>query len=142
MTNDITPRSFWSFPSFRIPSILDMENEENEWMTIPGFSNGLTIAEDEAKVYISASLPGVKQDDVDITFDKGNLWIKGEVKEIENDPKKYYRKASNTFSYRVRVPGELDQNLEPEAIYENGVMTIAFSKVPKSPPKKIQIKSK
>jgi HSP20 family protein len=140
MSSDLTPKSYWSFPSFRFPSIFDAD-DDSDWMTIPGFSNGLSISEDEKSVYVEAALPGVKQENIDITFDKGYLWIKGEAKEEETE-KKYYRKASSAFSYRVAVPGELDQNVEPEAIYKDGIMKISFAKVPKSPPKKITIKSK
>lgn len=139
MSDDLMPKSFWSFPSFRIPSFGDMERDD-DWLTLPGFSNGLSISEDENAVYVDASLPGVKKEDVDMTFDKGYLWIKGESKEEEQQAKKYYRRASNSFSYRVAVPGELDQNVEPEAVYENGVMKIKFTKIPKAPPKKIQVK--
>lgn len=141
MADDLVPRSFWSFPSFRIPSLRDWDNED-DWLTLPGFSNGLTVSEDESKVYVSAAVPGVKPEEVEVTFDKGFLWIRGESKQEERNNKKYYRKASASYSYRVAVPGEIDQNVEPEAIYENGVMTIQFAKIPKTPPKKITVKTK
>lgn len=140
MSDDLVPKSFWSFPSFRFPTFGDIERDD-DWMTIPGFSNGLSVSEDENKVFVSAALPGVNPDQIEVTFDKGYLWVKGEVKEEEGDNKKYYRKASSSFSYRVAVPGELDQNKEPEASYKNGIMTVEFAKVPKTPPKKITIKS-
>jgi HSP20 family protein len=139
MADDIVPKSFWSFPQIRIPSPRDWEDE---WLTLPGFSNGLTVSEDEKNVYVDAALPGVKPEEIDVTFDKGYLWIKGETKEEEGDKKKYYRKASSSFSYRVAVPGELDQNAEPEASYEHGIMRVTFTKVPKTPPKKISVKTK
>lgn len=140
MSDDLVPKSFWSFPSFRFPSFGDIERDD-DWLTIPGFSNGLTVSEDENKVYVSSALPGVDPSDIEVTFDKGYLWVKGEVKEESGDSKKYYRKASSSFSYRVAVPGELDQNSEPVASYKNGMMTVEFTKVPKTPPKKITVKS-
>lgn len=140
MSDDLIPRSFWSFPSFRIPNFGDLERDD-EWYTIPGISNGLTVSEDDKKIYVSAAVPGVDPDKVEITFDKGYLWIKAESENEEGDQKKYYRKATNSFSYRVAVPGELDQNIEPEANYKNGVMTVEFTKVAVNPPKKIKIKA-
>lgn len=139
MSDDLVPKSFWSFPSFRFPSFGELDRDD-DWLTIPGFSNGLSVSEDEEKVYVSAALPGVDPKEIEVTFDKGYLWVKGEVGEEEGS-KKYYRKASSSFSYRVAVPGELDQNVEPQATYKNGVMTVQFSKVPKTPPKKITVKS-
>ncbi len=139
MSDDLVPKSFWSFPSFRFPSFGELDRDD-DWLTIPGFSNGLSVSEDEDKVYVSAALPGVDPKEIEVTFDKGYLWVKGEVGEEEGS-KKYYRKASSSFSYRVAVPGELDQNVEPQATYKNGVMAVQFSKVPKTPPKKITVKS-
>jgi HSP20 family protein len=139
MSDDLVPKSFWSFPSFRFPSFGELDRDD-DWLTIPGFSNGLSVSEDEEKVYVSAALPGVDPKEIEVTFDKGYLWVKGEVGEEEGS-KKYYRKASSSFSYRVAVPGELDQNVEPQATYKNGVMAVQFSKVPKTPPKKITVKS-
>jgi HSP20 family protein len=141
MADDIVPKSFWSFPSFRFPNFGDIDRED-EWYTIPGISNGLTVSEDDNKVYVSAAVPGVDPDNIEMTFEKGYLWIKGDSVQEEGDGKKYYRKATGSFSYRVAVPGELDQSKEPEASYENGVMTVEFAKIPKAPPKKIILKSK
>jgi len=47
-------------------------------------------------------------------------------KEEETKEKKYYRKATSSFSYRVAVPGEIDQNKEPYASCRNGVMTVTL----------------
>lgn len=140
MADDLVPKSFWSFPSFRLPAFSDLDRDE-DWLTLPGFSNGLSVSEDSKNVYISAALPGVNPEEIEVTFDKGYLWIKGEVKSEANEEKKYYRKASSTFSYRIAVPGELDQNREPVATCKNGVMTVEFAKIPKTPPKKIQVKT-
>lgn len=133
---DLVPKSFWTFPSFRVPSIWD---EDEDMSLISNASSGLSISEDEENVYVEAAVPGIDPENVDITFDKGTLWIKGEKKQ-EEENKKYYRKASRAFSYRVTVPGELDQNHEPEATYKNGVMTVKFAKSPKSQPKKIAVR--
>lgn len=132
MTNDILPRSFWTSPQFR--SLL----EEDDTMSITSPS-GLTVSEDNTHVFVEAALPGVDPKNVEITFDKGILWIKGETAEEEKE-KKYYRKATNSFSYRIAVPGELDLTKEPEAESVHGVMKITFTKSPITQPKKITVK--
>jgi len=122
-----------------MPSIWD---DEDEWLK-PVSSNGLSISEDEKNVYVEASLPGIDPKDVEMTFQDGYLWIRGEAKEEETDKKKkYYRQSSKAFSYRVAVPGDVDEKVEPIASSKHGVMTITFSKSPKTQPKKIQIKMK
>lgn len=136
MAIDLVPGSFWRVPSFR-----SFWDDEEDWTPAASVPGGLSISEDDKHVYVEAALPGVDSKDVEITFDKGVVWIKGETKE-EETKKKYYRKATSSFSYRVAVPGELDFNAEPEATMKNGVMTVSFRKSPASQPKKIQVTSK
>lgn len=137
MVNDITPRTFWRSPFISLPSVWE---DIEEMLSITGNINGLSISEDEQNIYVSAAVPGVDPKDIDISLEKGVIWIKGEAKEEEKG-KKFYRKASSSFSYRVTIPGEIDQNIEPEADYKNGIMTVTFVKSPKLKPKKITVKS-
>ncbi len=139
MAFDIIPGSFWSWPSFRVPSVFE---DEDDWQST-GSPSGISISEDDKHVYITAALPGVAEDNVDMTFNKGVLWVKGESKAEETDKnRKYYRRATSSFSYRVAVPGEIDTSTEPEATFKNGVMTVSFTKSPATQPKKITIKKK
>ncbi|MCL5666705.1 MAG: Hsp20/alpha crystallin family protein [Patescibacteria group bacterium] len=134
MAFDIIPRSFFG-PS-RWSNFLD----EEDWTSfLP--SSGLTVSEDDDHVYVEAAVPGLDPDKVEITFDKGVLWIRGNQEAEEKDAnKKYYRKASSSFSYRVAVPGEIDESKEPEAYSKNGVMKVVFNKKPQTQPKKINVK--
>lgn len=134
MPSDLLPRTFWTFPQLR--SL--MEDDDMVNVTTP---SGLSVSEDEKNVYVEAALPGVDPKNVEITFDKGVLWIKGETAQEEKE-KKYYRKATSSFSYRVAVPGELDLTKEPEAESANGIMKITFAKSPQTQPKKIAVKTK
>lgn len=136
MAFDIVPNRFWALPQ-RISDL--MEDEDWSGSHVPG---GLSISEDEKHVYVEAAVPGIDPKDVEITFDKGMLWVKAESKQEEkNEKKKYYRRASSSFSYRIAVPGELDQNKEPEADIKHGVVKVAFAKAPQAQPKKIQLKA-
>lgn len=136
----MVPRSVWSFPRLRPFSLF--EDFEDDW-DLQEFSSlsGLSVSEDESYVYIEAALPGLSPEEVDMTYEKGTLWIKGEKKEeIEDKKRKYYRKAMNHFSYRIAIPGDVDESREPEAICKNGVLFITFFKSKKGPTKKIPIK--
>jgi len=132
--NGIIPRSFFSSPF-----VGDGWSDEELMPFSSG--NGLSITEDEKKVYVEAAVPGVDPKEIELTYDKGILWIKAETKEEENDKKrKVYSQSQRSFSYRVSVPGDIDLNVEPEATYRNGIMTVAFAKTPQAQPKKIQLK--
>lgn len=138
MTSNLVPKRFLSFPRLSLPDLWD---EDEDWLTVPSAPSGLSVYEDDSKVYVEAAVPGIDPKNVDITFQDGYLWVRGETKEEEKDKKrKYYRRASRSFSYRVAVPGDIDETKEPEATYKHGVMTIAFAKSPKAQPKKIQVK--
>jgi HSP20 family protein len=137
MKYDLVPSRLLSFPSLPLSSMW----EDEEWLTTPTSSGGLSISEDDQKVYIEASLPGIDPQNIDITFHDGYLWVKGDIKEEQKDTKrKYYREASKSFSYRVAVPGDIDASQDPVATYKHGVMSVSFAKSPKSQPKKIQVK--
>ena len=131
MANGI-PSVFWRFPS-----ILDWEEEP---IAITGATDGLTVSEDNKNVYVEAALPGIDPKDIEITFDKWILWVKGEKKEEEKN-KKYHRKATSSFSYRLTVPGEVSAKTEPKAESKNGVIMITFGKTAKLQPKKITVKA-
>lgn len=137
MAYDLVPNNWFSFPSIKIPSIW---NDDDDLLTTSVSSSGLSISEDEDKIYIETSLPGIDPKNVEITFQDGYLWVRGEEKEEEKDKnRKYYRHATKAFSYRVAVPGDIDTNTDPKATYKHGIMTVAFMKSPKSQPKKIQV---
>lgn len=130
-----------------------------DWENLPGFSkndhSGLSVYEDEKSVYIEAQMPGIKPEEIQVNFDKGVLWIKGEPSEEKQDVSyhtkavsdeekkdvKYHLKASKTFSYRVAIPSQIDEGKEPDAICKDGILTITFPKSQKEVPKKILVKA-
>ncbi len=135
------PRPFWPFPRSRHPFSF-LENVDDDW-DLPEFSNpsGLTISEDDKHVIVEAAIPGIRPDEIDMVYDKGILWIKAEKREeSENKKKKFYRKALGTFSYRIAVPGEIDEAKQPDAICKDGILKVTFFKTHKGPSKKIPIK--
>ncbi len=139
MATSLIPRRLLSFPSLSLPAFWD---EDEEWLAYPSTQSGLSVYEDDSRVYVEAAVPGIDPKNVEVTFQDGYLWIRGETKEEEEDKKKkYYRKASRSFSYRVAIPGDIDSNKDPEATYKHGVMTVAFAKSPKAQPKKIRVKT-
>lgn len=137
MATGLVPRSFWTFPSLRAPFVVEDLLDEAMLDTIP---SGLSVSEDEGNVYVDAALPGIDPKNIDITFDKGILHISGEAKE-EEKKRKYYRKATSAFSYKIAVPVEVSLKAEPEAAYKNGVMHIVFKKTAASAPKRITVKT-
>lgn len=141
--SNLVPHSFFDFPAFRMPSVFDDVDEFLNFpeMTTQGPQSGLSVSEDDKHVHVDAAVPGMDPKDIEVTFDKGVLWIRGQAKEEEkNEKKKYYRRAQRAFSYRVAVPGDIDSKVEPQTSYENGMVRITFAKSPQTQPKKLTIK--
>ncbi len=130
---DLVPTRLW-----QLPSVFD----DDEWPMLFQNQSGLSMSEDENKAYVEAHVPGIDPKDIEITYDDGVLWVRGETKtNEERQNRKYYKRASSSFSYRVSVPSDVDQNTDPEAVCKNGVMTITFTKFPKKQPRKIAVKT-
>jgi HSP20 family protein len=140
---DLITKDFLDFPFPRISRDLSTFFDDETWSVVPqAASQGLSISEDDKHVYIEAAVPGIDPKQIDITFHKGTLWIRAQGQQEEKDTKKkYYRKASSSFSYRVTVPGEIDDDAEPHASIQNGMVTITFQKTPQAQPKKIQVQA-
>lgn len=142
----LIPRSFFKNPlsSFRLlnfPTLLeDFEDQLGELATN---QSGLNIWEDEKgnQLNIEAALPGLKPEEIEVTLDKGILRINGEKKEETQDQKKkYYSKASYSFSYSLPLPANIDDSHEPTATYKDGIMRLTFNKTPSSQTKHIPVK--
>lgn len=142
----LIPKSFFSnFPSLRRATLgrfpTSWEDWENQLSELFEEQSGLTIYEDQKNVYVEASMPGLTPSDIEITWEKGVLRIKGEKKQEEQDKeKKFYRRSATSFSYQVAVPGQIDETKEPSAGYKDGIMKIAFAKSKQGQAKKIQVK--
>ena len=87
--------------------------------------------EDEKAFFIKVELPGMDQEDVDITLTDGRLTIRGEKKrEEEEKGKDFYRHERSFGSFRrsLPIPVEVDES-KIEASFKKGVLSI---KLPKS----------
>jgi HSP20 family protein len=95
-------------------------------------------ANDEAIVFV-CDVPGVKNEDLDVTLDDHVLTIKGRRK-YESDPKEQVLlgRAYGVFERSFTLPDSLDE-AGLEAKLDSGVLTIRVPKQPKAKPRKIAI---
>lgn len=123
-------RAFWGWPSIW----------DDEDFTV-SMGDALDVFETENEVVVRASVAGVDPEKVDITFEKGILWIRGQQTEEEKEGKKFYKQSNRSYSYKVAVPGNVDLKDEPEAKIKNGVVELHFKKAEEAKPRKIAVKS-
>lgn len=94
------------------------------------------------EVVISAAVPGVKPEDVQITFEGDTLTIKGEFPgALENVEYLARERRHGSFSHTISfsVPVNADAI---EATFEHGVLTIVAPKVEEIKPKTIKVLAK
>ena len=94
------------------------------------------------EIVISASLPGLTPDEVDIAIEGDTLTIRGELRQpLENVDYLFQERACGTFSrtLTLNVPVEAEN---AEAVFEDGVLTLTLPKSEETKPKIIKVKGK
>lgn len=119
-------------------------DEDWELPTIPGLSRlagqGLNLFETNDAIVAEAALPGIPEENIDITVDKGVVRIVGSKKEKSHDGRRNYMATlSSSYNYAFRLPQEVIVDAEPQCELSDGVLTVAFPKTQKAPPKRLKI---
>lgn len=100
------------------------------------------VYETDDEFVVTASVPGLKPEDVEITFEDGSLTIRGEIKPpLENVNYVICERAYGPFSRTLNfnVPIEADKI---EATVQNGLLTVTVPKAEAVRPKTIKVKAK
>ncbi|HET6380563.1 MAG TPA: Hsp20/alpha crystallin family protein [candidate division Zixibacteria bacterium] len=95
------------------------------------------------EIVVTANLPGVKADDVDITITGQTLSIRGEMKAdetVERDQYLYRERRFGTFHRQLQLPVRV-QGDAATASYEDGVLTLRIPKAEEVKPRQIQVKA-
>jgi len=99
------------------------------------------VHENDTEITLRAELPGLSQDEVELTIDKGRLAIRGEKQLEKEDTDGDYRRiesAYGSFHRSFPLPDTVDQNAV-EARFENGVLYIALPKIEEAKPIAVKI---
>jgi HSP20 family protein len=119
-------------PSWRLPV------EERGWMP------AVDVFEKADRFVVKAELPGMKEEDIDVSVVGDTLSIKGEKKtETEVKEEDYYRceRSYGSFYRSIPLPPNVDAN-KIEASFDDGVLEVALLKSAKVKPKKIAVSAK
>ena len=134
------------------PTIYDQMNQmfdeffENNWMTpwdsdfgerFNGFSPRVNLTERENELEVTAELPGLTEDDIDITLNRDALILKGEKRqETEDKGDNHYRmeRSYGRFSRTIPLPADVVDKDNVEAEFKNGVLTITLPKLEEATP--------
>lgn len=127
-----------------LSSIFD---DDWEFPTIPGISRlgqGLNLYETESELVAEAAMPGINEDDIDITIDDNIVRVTGSTqqRQEEKDQRRYFMSSmATTYNYSFRLPEGIAEDKEPAAELKNGILEVRFKKVEKTPPKKVKVRA-
>jgi HSP20 family protein len=101
---------------------------------------GINVREEDEAYVLSALVPGIKSDELNIQVLEDVLRIEGEYKADDNQY--LVRELPNgSFTRTLRLPAPIDaENVEAEVI--DGVLTLKLPKAESARPKQIKIKTK
>ncbi len=108
---------------------------EGEWAPT------VDVAETDENIVVTAELPGVKQNDVEISVVNDVLTLKGEKKEEKEIKKENYHRIERSygsFQRSISLPTGVQAD-KAKATYKDGVLTITIPKVEEAKPKSIKI---
>jgi HSP20 family protein len=120
---------FFNRPAWRFPV------EGRGWMP------AVDVFEKGDKFVVKAELPGMKEEDIDVSVIGNTLAIKGEKKtESEVKEADYYRceRAYGSFYRTIPLPSTVDAS-KIEAEFEDGVLEVSLPKSAGEKPKKVAV---
>lgn len=108
----------------------------------PGFP-AVNVWTSEEELVVTAEVPGVNPDDMDISMDGEILTLSGErIAEELDEGTRYLRqeRGYGEFSRSIELPYPVNID-QVEATFKNGVLSISLPRAEEDKPKKIAVKS-
>ena len=107
------------------------------------WSIALDAVEEDEKLVVRASLPGVDSDEIKVTIEDGVLTIDGETKVDDKAKVGNYlirERRASSFHRTVRLPDSVGVD-KAETNYDEGVLTVAFPKAESKRAKQLTVTS-
>jgi len=109
-----------------------------------GKAPAVDIAETVKEYEITAELPGLERNNVEVNYADGALTIKGQKQDERQDKRENYHLSERnygSFQRTFRVPASVDTD-KIEASFRNGVLTVTLPKTPEARKKERRIEIK
>lgn len=127
--------------TLRFSDMLDEIMEDAFSWSKGTFVPELNVYETEKEFEITLALPGMRKEDINISFENNTITISGERELKEEEGTKYHRIESRfgKFERSLPLPNVIDEE-NIDATYENGVLTVTVPKIKEKAGKKIEVK--
>jgi HSP20 family protein len=101
----------------------------------------IDVRETNDDVILTASLPGVKPDDVQVTITGQTINLRGQMKQEQNVDENeyvYQERRFGSFNRSIQLPERVKGD-QASASFEDGILTITVPKAEEVKPRQIQI---
>lgn len=115
----------------------------SRWSDMGDWNLPLDLVEQDEQLVVTASLPGVKADDIDISLSDNTLTIKAIVdEETDKEEARYHlrERRFGSFARSVTLPVQVNADAV-EASYDQGVLTLTIPKAEEIKPRRIEVKA-
>ena len=119
------------------------EGSLTQWQPSLSWGLAVDVSENDDAFIVTASVPGINPDDLDITITNNVLTIKGEYKADETIEEENYHireRRFGSFGRSISLPVSVDAD-GVDANYENGVLTLTVPKAEEVKPRRIAVKA-
>jgi HSP20 family protein len=139
---------FTPFETFRSDLDRFFENPfaETAFPSVVNYVPAVEISESANELLLTAELPGMKKEDVQISIENQVLTLSGEKKEEkkeEDKEKKYllWERTYGSFTRSFTLPGAIDA-AKVNAEFDNGILKVHMPKTAEAKGRKVEILAK
>lgn len=129
-TRSQNPLSLWQR---EMNSLFDRFNQDfgSFGTGLSDFSPRIEVKDGEKNYIICAEVPGIKEDDIEITLKDNSLVLQGERKsETKEEEGEYFRSEFSYGSFYRTIP--LNDEVDPDSVkasYKDGILTVEMQKI-------------
>ena len=125
-------QSLWQDVNRTFDSFFNEFGERPFGLETSSFTPSVNVTENDTAFTVTAEVPGVAEDDIDVTLTQNMLTIKGEKKVEEKEEKEGYyhmERRYGSFSRAIPLPPNVVDQDNVSANFDKGVLTITLPKL-------------
>jgi len=126
-----------------LENFADVSTATDNQQAFGSFVPAVDVYEDEHSLTLKLEVPGLNEEDINVTLENNTLTVSGERKfEKEEKEENFHRieRRYGSFTRTFRLPNTVDSE-KVEAGYDKGVLKITLAKRAEAKPKTIKIAS-
>jgi HSP20 family protein len=124
-----------------LENFADVNTVGDKQLAFGSFVPAVDVYEDEHSLTLKLEVPGLNEEDIDVTLENNTLTVSGERKfEKEEKEENFHRieRRYGSFTRTFRLPNTVDSE-KVEAGYDKGILKITLAKRAEAKPKTIKI---